>query len=770
MYQQSQIRRHLTSPEGVARLQGLMDAESFKNRSAVGHRVCEEFGFHDACGGAQLVGCMKVLRDLDAAEEIRLPASTRAKRQVKARRLGYAVDAAEGVPGRVDQVSGLKLVVVRDESQLRVWNELVEREHPKGAAVHVGAQLRYLIDSEHGYLGAIGFAASALTLQCRDGWIGWDEEQRCSQLNRVIGLSRFLIRRGVRCANLASRSLGLCLRRLSSDFEHRYGYRPYLVETFVAPSHSGVSLRASNWTHVGETSGRGRRSGNEAYTTVKSVYIYELTRDWRKRLGVLPQRVAPRQTGEGLDIGVWADNEFDGAPLGDLRLSRRLVKSASLQARQPMASFPSAAGAERAAVFGHYRMIDQPADSEVTPRNILAPHRARTLQRMQNQTEVLCVQDGTDLNFADHGECKGLGLISKNKASAGTVGIHMHSMLALDEQGVPLGVPHIEYGSIEDKKMLRWSRGLQQCSAMAAELEGVTLVSVMDREGDCFELFVERRHLGNVELLVRARYNRSLGKGVAKLFDVIRRQSEQGRLEVFVGHRSARRSSRSQKAVSKQDARVAQVSLRWRQVQLPVPSRSELKDQPPMQLSLVHVQEIDAPAGVKSIEWFLLTTLPVNSRREAERVVERYRLRWRIEDWHRILKSGCKVEFLKHQSGDRIERAVTINAVIAWRLAAMTLLGRETPELPMEVMFTDVEIGVLQDFARDNKLAVPGNLGAAVVTVAITAGYLNRKNDPPPGYEKIWEGYIRLVNMSQAYELAIRRSKDGWLYERLSPD
>ncbi len=135
---------------------------------------------------------------------------------------------------------------------------------------------------------------------------------------------------------------------------------------------------------------------------------------------------------------------------------------------------------------------------------------------------------------------------------------------------------------------------------------------------------------------------------------------------MFVGQ------SRSQKAVSKQDARVAQASLRWRQVQLPVPSSSELKDEPPMQLSLVHVQEIEAPAGVKSIEWFLLTTLPVNSRREAERVVERYRLRWRIEDWHRILKSGCKVEFLKHQSGDRIERAVTINAVIAWRLAAMT--------------------------------------------------------------------------------------------------
>ena len=103
-------------------------------------------------------------------------------------------------------------------------------------------------------------------------------------------------------------------------------------------------------------------------------------------------------------------------------------------------------------------------------------------------------------------------------------------------------------------------------------------------------------------------------------------------------------------------------------------------------------------------------------------MVEGYRLRWRIEDWHRFLKSGCKVEFLRHQRGERIERAVTLNAVITGRLAAMKLLGRETPELSMEVMFTDVEIGVSQDFAKHNQLAVPDNLGAAVVTMAITAG------------------------------------------------
>ena len=136
----------------------------------------------------------------------------------------------------------------------------------------------------------------------------------------------------------------------------------------------------------------------------------------------------------------------------------------------------------------------------------------------------------------------------------------------------------------------------------------------------------------------------------------------------------------------------------------------------------------------------LLTSLPVASARDATRIVEQYRLRWRIEDWHRILKSGCKVEFLGHRTGERIERAVTINAVIAWRLAAMTLMGRETPELPPDILFSDLEISVLEDFALDRKLPPPDNLGLAVLTVAILGGYLNRKKDPCPGHRKFWHG------------------------------
>ena len=132
------------------------------------------------------------------------------------------------------------------------------REHPRGAGPLVGRQLRYLIGSEHGWLGGLGVGAAALQLADRDRWIGWDVAQRHLHLHRVVGLSRFLIRPSVHCHNLASRVLSWGLARLPRDFEQRYGYRPWLVESFVDVSQvAGTCFRAANWRRVGQTRGRG---------------------------------------------------------------------------------------------------------------------------------------------------------------------------------------------------------------------------------------------------------------------------------------------------------------------------------------------------------------------------------------------------------------------------------------------------------------------------------------------------------------------------------
>ena len=550
----------------------------------------------------------------------------------------------------------------------------------------------------------------------------------------------------------------MALRRLPADFARRYGYRPALVETFVdRQQHDGTCFRAANWTLAGATAGRGRFAPPGQRVPVKSIFLRPLRPDWRAVLGAEgAPPVAALGPGQGLALDEFAQNELGQAPLGDARLSKRLVQTARMQAALPTQPIPAAAQGDRALIKGHYRFIDQPKKSAVTPQNILAPHRERTLRRMQGQRVVLCAQDGTDLNFAEHPGCVGLGLIGKNANSKGTLGLHMHSTLSVSTAGVPLGVPLIQYEApdgkaqrgkpLKQRKTFRWIRGLRDCAQMARQLQGTRLVSVMDREADVFALFAEQRRLGAVELLLRAKVNRSQGKGRLKLFDSIRAQPAQGTVKIKVLRSSARRSTRRQPA---RKLRTATAQLRWKTVQLGDPKGS----QPAARLQLVHVREQAPPADSEALEWFLLTTLAVESQADAERMLQWYRLRWRIEDWHRILKSGCKVEYLGHRTGQRIERAVTIKAVIAWRLAAMTLLGRETPQLPPDVFFTTVQIRVLQHFAARRGLAAPDDLGLAVRTMAIQAGYLYRRRGPPPGPQKIWEDWTRLEIMAEAYEL-----------------
>ena len=255
---------------------------------------------------------------------------------------------------------------------------------------------------------------------------------------------------------------------------------------------------------------------------------------------------------------------------------------------------------------------------------------------------------------------------------------------------------------------------------------------------DVFALFAEQRRLRKVDLLVRAKHNRSLGADGPKLFDWVRAEPAQGRLQMHVARLSARRASQGQKGSAAREEREEQVELRWREVELADPDRQE-------------------------------AALAVQTQQEAERVLEWYKLRWRIEDWHRVLKSGCKVEYLGHRQGERIERAVTINAVIAWRLTLMTLLGRDTPELPADTLFTEIELAALEDFAQDRRQLPPDNLGRAVLTLAMLGGYLNykRKQYAVPGHKVMWEGYTRLATITQVVERTRRLNEGSKLYQKM---
>ena len=160
---------------------------------------------------------------------------------------------------------------------------------------------------------------------------------------------------------------------------------------------------------------------------------------------------------------------------------------------------------------GYYRLIDQPEASAVTVENILAPHARRTRQRMQGQRTVLCIQDGSDLNFTRHGQCEGLGVIGRNQTGATARGLHLHATLVVSETGLPLGVLRAKLDAPKGgpaatrraKKTYRWIEGLRDCAEVSRSLDGVRVVSVVDREADFFALFAEQRASSEVELLVR---------------------------------------------------------------------------------------------------------------------------------------------------------------------------------------------------------------------------------------------------------------------------
>ena len=442
MQTQHQIKRTLSEPTGIAYICRLLEHNDIPHRNELAARVCDAFGFYDARGQAQRSGCLKALRELEATGHVALPAARTRPGRKAPRRLLTPVPWPRAVPAHAGEVRGLELVLVNTPEQMRLWNELMLTDHPHGAGPLVGRQVRYLIGSSHGWLGGLGFAAAALHLADRDVWIGWEAEARRAYLQYVVGLSRFLIRPSVHCRNLASKVLSLSLAAMPDDFERQYGYRPWLVESFVDTRYyTGTCYRAANWIAVGQTKGRGRQDRfNQSALSVKAIYVYPIEHDFRKRMGVSPDAgLGPLSPADGVEGAQWAKHEFGGAPLGDARLSTRLVNVAQAKAHVPSRAFSGVAKGDWAAVKAYYRMIDQPEDSAITMANILAPHRTRTIRRMMGQQTVLCIQDGSDLNFNTLDRCAGLGEIGTNQTGAKSRGLHLHSTVAIAPNGLPLG-------------------------------------------------------------------------------------------------------------------------------------------------------------------------------------------------------------------------------------------------------------------------------------------------------------------------------------------
>jgi hypothetical protein len=258
-------------------------------RSEIARRVCRALAWTNALGEPKLMSARVGLLRLHRAGIIELPAPTKGNgngQPLKHEPNEWPPECP--LEGSVGGLSGLRLSPVSDKGASRLWNGLIDRYHYLGYTPLPGAQLRYLIESDQGLLGALGFGAAAWKVASRDRWIGWDRAGREANLGRVLNNARFLLLPWVRVKNLASRALALAAAQVAGDFAACYGERPVLLETFVEiPRFSGTCYRAANWRYLGETQGRGKCDvTHRAALPRKAVYVYPLAADFRRALGV----------------------------------------------------------------------------------------------------------------------------------------------------------------------------------------------------------------------------------------------------------------------------------------------------------------------------------------------------------------------------------------------------------------------------------------------------------------------------------------------------
>ena len=448
---------------------------------------------------------------------------------------------------------------------------------------------------------------------------------------------------------------------------------------------------------------------------------------------------------------LWAQEELAEADFGDKRLTKRFIQIVSDIAAQPEASIPQACGDE-GATKATYRFLD---NENVTPEAIRASHRSKTVERVKGYKVVLAVQDTTSLNYTAHKVTSGLGPIDGN----GSNGMHVHSVLAVSSDGIPLGLVHQQVWArdpnekgkkekrkklpIEEKESYRWLQSLE--ATKQAMTEDTHIITVTDREGDIFEFFaLERPH--NMDLLIRAVQDRRVqvdDSDIGKLWNSIESAPiAKQTMTIHLEHRPG------------MPARDVTLHLRWKTISI-LPPANKKKKYTPVTFTAILVTEADPPEGVEPLEWLLMTTLPVETFQQAAQCVLWYRFRWLIERYHFVVKSGCHLEKLQLETAERLERALAIYCIVAWRLLHLTYLARVTPDASCEVVFQTYEWQALHAFTYQTNVipTTPPSLNEATRLVAKLGGFLARKSDGEPGVQTIWRGLRRLDDLSSIWLL-----------------
>lgn len=451
----------------------------------------------------------------------------------------------------------------------------------------------------------------------------------------------------------------------------------------------------------------------------------------------------------------WGRHELAQVDLGDERLNRRLMRIAEQFSQQPLANIPQACG-NWAGSKGAYRFF---SNEKVSFAKILKAHQQSTCERMKSHALVLCPQDTTSLNYTPHVTTQGIGPIGNSAHTP--IGFFLHSTVAVSPEGEMLGVvdgqcwarprppkrkskkkkEHRNQLPLSKKESQRWLNSFRLLQTLAPSLPATRLVSMGDREADLYDLMEMALEPDNrVGLLVRMQHDRRIESSKKKtLFKALARQPRAGKMEVMVPR---------QGAIA---ARKVRLEIRFMKVTLS-PPRLKFR-RAPLTVWAIEAREADAPKGATAICWRLITSLPVETLPQAIEKVQWYASRWVIEELHRVLKSGCKVEARQLGTRERLERVLAVDIVVAWKVLSLSRAARYTPEAPASHWLREEEWQALYCYRNEAKQAPEEapTIREATRWIACLGGFLARAGDGDPGAMVIWRGLHRLKDITESW-------------------
>jgi len=446
----------------------------------------------------------------------------------------------------------------------------------------------------------------------------------------------------------------------------------------------------------------------------------------------------------------WVAEELNSMNLGDKRLDNRAKIILKTFSGSPEKSIPSAHNgwAETKAA---YRFL---SNKKVRPQQILSPHRDSTLKRIEEHDTIIVPQDTSELDNGCQYEKSGRGPTNHKSH----YGVFLHPILALNDAGLCLGVlgaklwhrdvignrdKHLTL-PIEEKESLRWLEGLREVNQLGEKFPDKKFIMLADREADIYEILAEERNK-NVDYIIRGRFDRSLLSTNEKLFESINFQEPIGTVSFVYKERDKTASPYRE---VEQEVRVKKLTI------IPSPARGRRINKKPVELTVILTTEINPKPNIKPLTWLLLTSIPVETLDEAAEIIKYYLLRWKIEVYFKILKSGCKVEELQLNELETLGNCLSLYMIIAWRVMYLVQLGQECGDMSCEVFFEEEEWRAAYMVKhRKQPPKEPPTLNVMIRIIAELGGFLGRKSDGEPGPKHLWIGIQRTRDFVHAINI-----------------